>query len=74
MKLKIKHEYWIPDDDNIKNKIIKGFQQLYKDDKIIEDKSIQISEIMLQWLKLYKQKSKFSQLDLCPYQKVKLKA
>ena len=41
MQIKTKHEYWIPDDDNIKNKIIEGFQQLYNDDKIIEDKSIQ---------------------------------
>ena len=47
MQIKTKNEYRIPDDYNIKNKIIEGFQQLYKDDKIIEDKSKQISEIML---------------------------
>ena len=73
MQIKTKNEYWKPDDDNIKNKIIEGFQQLYKDDKIIEDKSKQISEIMLHTFEIIEKKNNFRQLDLYLYQKAKPK-
>ena len=73
MQIKTKNEYWIPDDDNIKNKIIEGFQQLYKDDKIIEDKSKQISEIMLHTIEIIEKKNNFRQFNLYLYQKAKPK-
>ena len=73
MQIKTKHEYWIPDDDNIKNKIIEGFQQLYNDDKIIEDKSIQISEIMLHTIEIIEAKKQLQSIGPLSIPKSKAK-